>query len=51
MQSHVSNDESSPGKVRCTTMKLLSRSRHLLSLKDSILKDDIEERPVNLKVF
>ena len=49
-QSHVSNDECSPGKVRCITIKLLSRSVHLLSLKDSILRDKIEDRPVNVKV-
>lgn len=49
-QSHVSNDELSPGKVMCITMKLFSRSMHLLSLKDSILKDKIEERPVNVKI-
>lgn len=50
-QSHVSMGESFPGKVRCTTIKLLSRSMHLLFSKDSILKDKTADRPVNLKIF
>lgn len=50
-QSLVSKIESSPEKARCTTTNILSSSMHLLLLKDSILKEKIEDRPVNAKVF